>query len=206
MAKIAKPALGANLDAPQVIVIAGPNGAGKTTYAEALLEALNVEHFVNADRIAQGLSGLRPESVALSAGRIMLERLRQLADERQSFGFETTLSSRSFATFLRRLATVGYHVHIFYLMLPSAAESLRRVKRRVKMGGHDIPPEVIFRRFSRSARNLFTLYIPLANSWKISENTQWAVPPQLIAGGAKEVLEIRDEIKWQLLQHIATNE
>lgn len=153
MAKIAKPALGANLDAPQVIVIAGPNGAGKTTYAEALLEALKVEHFVNADRIAQGLSGLRPESVALSAGRIMLERLRQLADERQSFG-----------------------------------------------------PEVIFRRFSRSARNLFTLYIPLANTWKISENTQWAVPPQRIAGGAKEVLEIRDEIKWQLLQYIATNE
>ena len=187
-----------------MIVIAGPNGAGKTTYAEALLDALKVEHFVNADRIAQGLSGLRPESVAIHAGRIMLERLRQLAEERQSFGFETTLSSRSFALFLRRLAADGYKVRIFYLMLPSAAESLRRVRRRVKMGGHNIPQEVIFRRFGRSAHNLLQLYIPLADNWRISENV-WQSKPREIARGTKNGHDILDETKWRLLQRIATN-
>ena len=188
-------------------MIAGPNGAGKTTYAEALLTAMKVPHFVNADRIAQGLSGQRPETVALNAGRIMLERLRQLGNERESFGFETTLSSRSFALFLRRLANDGYKVRIFYLMLPSAAESLRRVRLRVKLGGHDIPREVINRRFGRSAHNLLNLYMPLADSWRISENV-WALKPQkpqLVARGGADGPEILDETKWRLLQRIATN-
>ena len=190
-----------------MVVIAGPNGAGKTTYAEALLTAMKVPHFVNADRIAQGLSGQRPETVALNAGRIMLERLRQLGNERESFGFETTLSSRSFALFLRRLANDGYKVRIFYLMLPSAAESLRRVRLRVKLGGHDIPREVINRRFGRSAHNLLNLYMPLADSWRISENV-WALKPQkpqLVARGGADGPEILDETKWRLLQRIATN-
>lgn len=190
---------------PDVVVIAGPNGAGKTTYAEALLTKLGVDHFVNVGRIAQGLSGLRPESVALNAGRIMLTRLRELADSRQSFGFETTLSSRSFAPFLRRLSSAGYRVRIFYLMLPDAAESMRRVRRRVAMGGHGIPRDVIQRRFGRSAYNLFNLYMPLADAWVVSENV-WEGIPHEIARGASDGLDILDETKWQHLQHIAANE
>lgn len=190
--------------APQVVVIAGPNGAGKTTYAEALLAAMRVPHFVNADRIAQGLSGQRPESVALSAGRIMLDRLRQLRAERASFGFETTLSSRSFALFLRQMSAEGYKVRLFYLMLPSPFESLRRVRYRVNLGGHNIPREVIFRRFSRSAHNLLNLYIPLADSWHISEN-RWESTPHSVARGAADDSEILDKIKWQRLQRIAAS-
>ncbi len=83
---------------PLVVVIAGPNGAGKTTASASLLQgALAVDEFVNADTIALGLSAFRPEEVAIAAGRIMLERLRSLARSRQSFAFETTLASRSFA-------------------------------------------------------------------------------------------------------------
>jgi hypothetical protein len=92
---------------PTVIVIAGPNGAGKTTYAESVLRILGIREFVNADRIAQGLSGLNTDSVAIEAGRLMLRRLRVLSAERASFGFETTLSSRSFAPFLRGLCEQG---------------------------------------------------------------------------------------------------
>ena len=44
---------------PQVIIIEGPNGAGKTTTAPVLLDkALQIDHFVNADTIAAGLSVL----------------------------------------------------------------------------------------------------------------------------------------------------
>jgi predicted ABC-type ATPase len=49
----------------------------------------------NADVIAQGLSGFDPASAALEASRIMLQRLRELADRRESFAFETTLAARS---------------------------------------------------------------------------------------------------------------
>jgi predicted ABC-type ATPase len=88
-------------DAPHVIVVAGPNGAGKTTHATLFLQDAGVADFVNADVIARGLSHFRPESVALEAGRMMLERLRHLAERRQSFAFETTLASRTFAPWIR---------------------------------------------------------------------------------------------------------
>jgi len=81
---------------PNVIVLAGPNGAGKSTAAPGILRGiLKVTEFVNADAIARGLSEFNPEGVALSAGRIMLERLHELARQGESFAFETTLASRS---------------------------------------------------------------------------------------------------------------
>jgi len=58
-----------------------------------------VPDFVNADQIAAGLSVFNPEGAAFEAGRIMLRRLDELAASGRSFGFESTLSSRSSRTF-----------------------------------------------------------------------------------------------------------
>lgn len=78
---------------PQVIIIAGPNGAGKTTLAPFLLrDTLNVREYVNADPIALGLSGFDPSSVGFAAGRVMLNRLRELAEQRTTFALESTLN------------------------------------------------------------------------------------------------------------------
>jgi predicted ABC-type ATPase len=75
--------------APRVIVLAGPNGAGKTTASRTLLaDTLRVMTFLNADTIAQGLAGFDPNSAALEASRIMLERLDRLAEQRQDFAFK----------------------------------------------------------------------------------------------------------------------
>ena len=53
---------------PRVVVFAGLNGAGKSTHADAILAALGVETFVNADYIARGLSGRNTDVVAFEAG------------------------------------------------------------------------------------------------------------------------------------------
>ena len=84
-------------DPPRVVIFAGPNGAGKSTHADAILAALGIETFVNADFIARGLSGRNTDTVAFEAGRIMLKRLRQLGDAKADFAFESTLASRTFA-------------------------------------------------------------------------------------------------------------
>ena len=61
---------------PNLYIIAGCNGAGKTTASYTTLPQLfNCREFVNADIIAAGLSPFNPESVALEAGRIMLQRI-----------------------------------------------------------------------------------------------------------------------------------
>lgn len=98
--------------APRIVVLAGPNGSGKSTSAFSLLRgSFSVDEFVNADTIAQGLSGMRPEDMAISAGRIMLARLRQLASVNMDFAFESTLASRSFAPWIRDLKSRGYAFH-----------------------------------------------------------------------------------------------
>jgi predicted ABC-type ATPase len=98
---------------PRVIVVGGPNGAGKTTCATTLLPAdLDIRQFVNADTIASGVSAFAPETVAIQSGRVMLARLAELARQREDFAFETTLASRTFAPFLRRLQRGGYHVRL----------------------------------------------------------------------------------------------
>ncbi|MDR3210932.1 MAG: zeta toxin family protein [Planctomycetota bacterium] len=157
---------------PHVIILAGPNGSGKSTSAPVLLrDTFAVEEFVNADAIAQGLSAFAPETVALEAGKIMVKRLRELVQKRSSFAFETTLASRSFAPWLKKLQDTGYQTHLLFLALPDAQTAEERVAARVKLGGHNIPVDIIQRRFNAGLRNLFQLYIPSVTSWKILDNS-----------------------------------
>lgn len=153
---------------PVVVVLAGPNGAGKTTASDELLrEELAVSEFVNADRIAHGLSAFEPERAAIAAGRIMLARLDELAAQRVDFAFETTLASRTFAPRLAQLVGEGYEFHLCFVWLPSVELAIARVAARVRAGGHDIPIETIRRRYTGGLRNLFDLYVPIATHWTV---------------------------------------
>jgi predicted ABC-type ATPase len=108
-------------DAPAVVVIGGPNGAGETTISrDYVAETLGIAEFVNADIIAQGLSGFDPERAALQAGRLMLKRLRELAAARASFAFETTMASRTFAPWIAELIASGYEFESAFVWLRSA--------------------------------------------------------------------------------------
>ncbi len=157
---------------PNVYIIAGPNGAGKTTFAERFIpHYTDCTEFVNADMIARGLSPFAPDRVSLQAGRIMLERLRWLAEKGLDFAFETTLSGKTYARFLRRLRTQGYQTHLFYLWPSDADTTLARIANRVSQGGHDIPEPTVRRRFNRSIWNLFHIYMPVVDNWRIFDNS-----------------------------------
>lgn len=188
---------------PRVVIFAGPNGAGKSTHADAILAALGINTFVNADYIARGLSGRNAEAVAMMAGRIMLTRLKELAAAKQDFAFESTLSSRSFAPFLRGLKAQGYQVAIYYFSLASPALAVRRVKLRVAMGGHDVPADVIRRRFDRSLSNFFSLYTPLADRWLVFDNSVTGTAI-LLAQQEGDNLQIKESKPWLKLQKCIT--
>jgi predicted ABC-type ATPase len=184
---------------PQVIVLAGPNGAGKSTMAGPLLSgAFGVDQFVNADTIATGLSGLRPEQSAFAAGRIMVRRVKELGAQKADFGFETTLASRSFAPWLRGLKASGYVLHLLYLWLPSADMAVMRVQQRVRLGGHNVPEETVRRRYRRGLRNFFTTYQELADHWRFLDNS--TVPRLLAEGSGTRVETLRDVQQWTLLR------
>jgi len=188
---------------PLVIVIAGPNGAGKSTTAPSLLrDALQVSEFVNADAIAGGLSAFRPDSVAIPAGRAMLERMQHLAEAEANFAFETTLASRSFAPWLARLKRRGYHVHVLFLWLESADLAVDRVAARVRVGGHAVPEETVRRRYERGLRNFFQLYLPLVDSWQVFDNSR-AGRPRLVASGREDqVQEVANASLWRRISEV----
>ena len=183
--------------APQAIVIAGSNGAGKTSAAPDLLhDAIGIDAFVNADVIAQGLAGFRPESAAFEAGRIMLRRLTELAGAREDLAFESTLAGRSALRFLKRLVGVGYDVHVFYLWLPSPDLAVARVRTRVEAGGHDIPEPTIRRRFWKSLVHFDRLYRSIATTWRLYNGGVLGGPPLIAHGTGNGEPVVVDEALW----------
>ena len=183
---------------PRVVVICGPNGAGKSTSAPgALKDGLKVSDFVNADEIARGLSAFRPETVALAAGRIMLERLHELADVKSDLAFETTLASRSFAPWIAELVQCGYEIHLIYFWLPTTEMAIARVSARVHSGGHHVPPDAVQRRYFGGIRNFFELYKPLADSWRMYNNSELAGAKLIASGGRDQNQRIYRAKDWK---------
>ncbi len=190
-------------ESPTVYVIAGPNGAGKTTFArEFLPDFVKCREFLNADLIAAGLSPFAPETQNVRAGRLLLGRIRELSAEKTDFGFETTLSGRSYARILSQMRQNGYRIVLFFLWLPSPEMAVSRVASRVSQGGHSIPEADIRRRFGLGLGNLFRLYRPLLDSWWIYDASH--MPPQIIAEHENDTLSILDSGLFNGIQRSVT--
>lgn len=157
---------------PILYIIAGPNGAGKTTSAESLLpNVLNCVEFVNADLIAKGISPYNIDAVAVQAGRIMLQRINELKNAKADFVIETTLSTLSYANFIRDCKREGYDVVLIYIWLNHPDIAVQRVAQRFAKGGHTIPEEVIRRRYLKGLKNLNKIFLPLSDEWIIADNS-----------------------------------
>ncbi|HQH18887.1 MAG TPA: zeta toxin family protein [Bacteroidales bacterium] len=184
-----------------LFIIAGPNGAGKTTASFTVLpDMLNCKEFVNADEIARGLSPFQAEKVAIDAGRLMLQRINELIRHKSEFAFETTLSTRSYVNLISKAKESGYFVTLVYFWLNSPNLAIERVKARVLEGGHDIPVDVIKRRYNSGIKNLFNLYIPISDYWMIIDNSE--NPFKLIAEGNSNIdKQIHDNFIWDKIKH-----
>ena len=179
---------------PQIVVISGPNGAGKSTIATRLIPP--TMEFVNADEIAKTLAETVTDGINFRAGRIALQRLDELEAERADIAIETTLASRTLAPRIQRLRANGYRFSLYYVWVPSPDLSIERVAERVRKGGHDIPEDVIRRRYKSGLENFFNIYQPLSDRWRMINNSIVG-QPRIIARG---VLQVKDAPLWQQLQ------
>lgn len=183
-------------------IIAGCNGAGKTTASFTILpEIINCKEFVNADEIAKGLSPFQPEKVAFEAGRIMLHRVNELLSLNKTFAFETTLATKSYKNKVLEAQKNNYNVTLLFFWLQTEDLAIERVKSRVLEGGHNIETETIKRRYKNGIKNLFQIYIPIADEVMIFDNSIGM--PELIAEKIKESeLNILNKTKFDLLKSI----
>ncbi|UOY04987.1 zeta toxin family protein [Muricauda sp. SCSIO 64092] len=154
-------------------IIAGPNGAGKTTASYTILpEIFNCDEFVNADEIARGLSPFNPDEVAIQSGKMMVRRIKELLHEGKSFAIETTLATKSHVSLIEQARSNGYTITLLFLFLDSIELAIERVGIRVKEGGHDIPKDVIARRYERGLNHLFNRYLPIVDEWSMVNNSK----------------------------------
>lgn len=187
-----------NMSVPTLYIIAGCNGAGKTTASYSVLpELLGCREFVNADEIAKGLSPFNQESVALEAGKLMLQRIDLLLGLGKTFALETTLATRSYAALVKRAKENGYQVVLLFFWLSSPEMAIERVAKRVSEGGHNIPTETIIRRYWIGLDNFFNIFAPIVDSWMFLDN----VDKTVILATNKEIndVDLFSKIKEQCL-------
>ncbi len=158
---------------PHVYIIGGPNGSGKTTFANEYFEGARPPvKFLNADVIASAISPRRPELKAIQAGKLLLEQVEEYSDQKIDFAFESTLAGTNYVARIKQMKTAGYAVHLFFLWIPDVKLSIERVKNRVLLGGHDIPEDVIKRRFHKGLANFFNVYSKVTDEWVLFDNSE----------------------------------
>lgn len=109
----------------------------------------------------------------------MLGRINELLEEKVDFALETTLSTRSYVPFIKKAQSTGYEVTLLFFWLSSPQMAIDRVAKRVSKGGHNIPKDVIERRYYRGIKNLLDLYIPICDHWFVIDTMD--LSPEVIA-------------------------
>lgn len=189
----------------KILMIAGPNGAGKTTMTLELIRSCSMLYeFINADEIARGLAPKHPESMALTASKLMIKRLKELLDADQSFAFETTASGTNYVKHLKSAKVKGYEISLTFLWLSKPEEAVKRVAQRVKQGGHHVPEETIVRRYYLGIKNLLIHYLPLVDEALIMDSSSETSSKRLIARkNMNNPLDIRDIAIWKKIEEVA---
>ncbi len=163
---------------PHLNVLAGVNGAGKSSIGGAALRSFGGEYY-NPDEAARALIAANPglgqteaNAAAWHQGRRLLERA---LSERLDFAFETTLGANTIPRLLAEAAAKGFEVRIWYVGLEGPELHIRRVRSRVRRGGHDISEQDIRRRYEHSRLNLIHLMPKLA-ALRVYDNSVEADP------------------------------
>lgn len=175
------------MSAPHCIILAGPNGSGKSSIYGRLSPS---GEFVNADVIEAGLPESLPSSVKkIRAGKLALARLNELTRSKTDFVFETTLSGQHALRLMTSAKAAGYHVGLIFVALDTAERNVKRVKFRVRLGGHDIPVADIVRRYGAAFRNLPSA-ISIADETIIIDNSS-EEPRLLFTVNSAQLHELR---------------
>jgi predicted ABC-type ATPase len=150
--------------APKVVIIAGPNGSGKTTLTREFLARYGIElpeAYINPDDLARQSREQKPEAKQAEIDVQAFKDARALRQEYReksvAFAFETVFSHPSNLVDLQKLNDAGYDITLVVLMTNSPEINVERVAERVKLGGHNVNPDKIRRRYQR-----FASFLPLA--------------------------------------------
>ena len=181
---------------PKMYIISGCNGSGKTTASYTLLpEMLNCREFVNSDEFAKSLSPFDPSAASVSASRFMLMKINYLLERNEDFCVETTLATRSLMGIINEAKEKGYEITLLYFWISSPTIAIERVRARVATGGHNIPDDVVKRRYVMGLNYFFETYSPVCDRWVLADNT--TSPFTIVAEGTRKLTIVKDNEKYR---------
>jgi predicted ABC-type ATPase len=141
---------------PTFTVIAGANGAGKSTLTSGNPSTFASTPVFDPDAFAKTIRSTGAALSPIAAGREVLRLTEEHLKRRQSFGVETTLSSKNYLKMMRYARGIGrgFEVTLIYIGTESVEINLARIAERVRAGGHNVPEIDVRRRYLRSLKNL----------------------------------------------------
>lgn len=170
---------------PRLLVFAGPNGSGKSTITKGIPICGT---YVNADEIKRNSKCTDLEAAQEA------EQIRQmLLKANMDFTFETVLSTERNLELLQQAKVQGYEIHAVFVLTNNPIINVKRVKSRVKAGGHDVPDEKIISRYEKSLRNISRL-VRIADHTRIIDNS--GDEPHLIGEVLNQHLVIWETEQW----------
>lgn len=169
---------------PEIIVFAGPNGSGKSTITKMTKV---IEPYINADDIKRTnyCSDLEAAQIA--------EQMREDAVlGKESFTFETVLSTERNLKLLKKAKEQGYFIRCIYVLTSDVNVNVLRVESREAVGGHGVPEDKIRSRYKK-ALNLIPQLVEVCDVMHIYDNTSM---PFRIFKKRKEEYFFWDNEEW----------
>ena len=148
------------------VIFAGVNGAGKTTLYKIISLSEDFGRRINTDEIVMEIGDWRNNQDQMRAGRIALNMRKECVDKMISFNQETTLTGKRILKAIEEIKEKGYTIYLYYIGVDSPAIAKERIKNRVLKGGHNIPEEVVEKRYYETLENLKKV-LPLADYVRI---------------------------------------
>ena len=153
------------------VIFAGVNGVGKSTLYSTITPTLDLGIRINTDEIVRNIGDWRSNQDQVRAGKMALKLRKECVEKNLSFNQETTLTGKNIIKAIREIKEKGYTIHLYYVGVSSSEIAKLRVKNRVKKGGHDIPEDVIEKRYKETLDNL-KVVLPMVDYAKIYDNSE----------------------------------
>ncbi|NII26803.1 hypothetical protein HB364_17065 [Pseudoflavitalea sp. X16] len=173
---------------PTLYILAGPNGAGKTTFYYTAIEQGFISPdlpFLNIDLITRELGSYSDTNFA-KAEEIYRERITKLLQENAGFMIESNLAKDSEYEWIEAMIRKGYDIILYFLCTDYVEDiHINRVQKRVKEGGHYVPPNIIEHRYKMSLLYLRSK-LPLFKEAYLIDNAETALAMVVLKQGRIE--------------------
>lgn len=182
---------------PVLHLIAGPNGAGKTTLYETTIKPrFPTIEFVNADVMAKAEYGHNARTAEeVKFGQAVAQARRdELLKNGTSLVAETVFSHPSKVQLVQHAQSMGHRVWLYHVNVATADQSIKRIGRRVKDGGHDVPEATARARYERN-QPLIVEAMRLTDRGFVFDNSAFGqAPAQLVEFRKGRAEKVADDL------------